>query len=809
MIALLLLASVAPPVADPLPPGAIARLGSARWVAGFTGFGTAFSPDGKRIALGRAGKVALLDAQTGEVVHEIAPKDLPAPGLAYIDNMMAWDARRGYMILRNSETLAVADPTGKRPSHVFPGSRATWVGDGSLLLRATYHGDFAVRDLDSGKDLHTGKLETRSSIDQRSLSGHPRREEFAYSTGDGTVVVLEARTGKVRWRVRGHNLSRSPTRWTFTDILSTYDPTGKWLATGGPDGTVRLWHADDGKPGPVLTLGNTPCLGLIWADRERLVVAFLSGEIEVYRGRTCVRRWRTTGLGSDLCLAVSPDGTTLVAHCSNRTVLACWDLETGQSRHPTRQSEAPINKLKWLSESRLLSADRSGRVLEWDVPARRVERQLEVGWGQLAWSAEGERLAHAQWKNEEIRVLHRQTGKVLTRLPVPEGKIINTLSFTPEGDQLLGAFYSGYVGSSSTLRLWNLRTARVDFEKAVGAEGADREVSSALLANDGTIWVGSSGSRGSAGILQGLKPATGKEVLKLDTSEYVSSLVVHPRGHEIAFVQGLFRPSEVVVLNLSERSRSRIWRSGIRGASRITYSPCGRFLAGAGREKADHWVAVWEAHSGQLVRTYRLPGCASTVAFSPSGRLLASAGYEGQIFLWDLSGRQRPDGSLAVWRPDADAFQQAWESLGAADAAGYDSAWRLAAAPEVAGILLAKKLRPLLPLPEPRFQELLSGLESDEFKIRQQCEQQLIEHGPGAQGQIERALPGSGLESRRRLERVLKRWREDPEALRSDRALFALEQMGEAGRPLLYRLAEGVPEAEITQMARAALKRRR
>jgi hypothetical protein len=33
--------------------------------------------------------------------------------------------------------------------------------------------------------------------------------------------------------------------------------------------------------------------------------------------------------------------------------------------------------------------------------------------------------------------------------------------------------------------------------------------------------------------------------------------------------------------------------------------------------------------------------------------------------------------------------------------------------------------------------------------------------------------------------------------------------MGDAGRPLLYRLAEGVPEAEITQMARAALKRRR
>jgi hypothetical protein len=51
--------------------------------------------------------------------------------------------------------------------------------------------------------------------------------------------------------------------------------------------------------------------------------------------------------------------------------------------------------------------------------------------------------------------------------------------------------------------------------------------------------------------------------------------------------------------------------------------------------------------------------------------------------------------------------------------------------------------------------------------------------------------------------------RTSTEALRTDRALFALEQMGDAGRPLLYRLAEGVPEAEITQLARDALRRQK
>jgi hypothetical protein len=37
--------------------------------------------------------------------------------------------------------------------------------------------------------------------------------------------------------------------------------------------------------------------------------------------------------------------------------------------------------------------------------------------------------------------------------------------------------------------------------------------------------------------------------------------------------------------------------------------------------------------------------------------------------------------------------------------------------------------------------------------------------------------------------------------------LFALEQMGEVGRPLLQRMASGVPGAELTQTARRALKR--
>jgi hypothetical protein len=242
----------------------------------------------------------------------------------------------------------------------------------------------------------------------------------------------------------------------------------------------------------------------------------------------------------------------------------------------------------------------------------------------------------------------------------------------------------------------------------------------------------------------------------------------------------------------------------------LAYSSCGRFLAGAGREEEHHRVKIWESRSGALLREFQMPGYGLAVAFSPNGGLLASAGAEGQILIWDWSGRRTPEGTLAPWRPSAAEWERAWQALGSADGvAAWDAAWRFASAPEQATLTLARHLRPAREMPDDRLATLLQTLDAEDFETRQGAEDELRKHGPGLAGQIERALPGQPLEIRRRLERLLREMRTSTEALRTDRALFALEQMGDAGRPLLYRLAEGVPEAEITQLARAALKRRK
>ena len=63
---------------DPLPDGAIARLGTVRWRHGFFVRDLALSPDGKKIAAVGAGRaITLWDAATGKAIHQFPNRDQP------------------------------------------------------------------------------------------------------------------------------------------------------------------------------------------------------------------------------------------------------------------------------------------------------------------------------------------------------------------------------------------------------------------------------------------------------------------------------------------------------------------------------------------------------------------------------------------------------------------------------------------------------------------------------------------------------------------------------------------------------------
>jgi hypothetical protein len=134
----------------------------------------------------------------------------------------------------------------------------------------------------------------------------------------------------------------------------------------------------------------------------------------------------------------------------------------------------------------------------------------------------------------------------------------------------------------------------------------------------------------------------------------------------------------------------------------------------------------------------------------------------------------------------------------------FDAACRLSTPEGVS--LLARRLRPALPIESARWASLLDRLDSDDFRTRERTSKELPTLGPAALVLARQSLTTEKrLEVVRRLQAAIRSWPASSERLRETRALMALEWAGAVG--LLKRLAAGAGGVELTADARAALWR--
>jgi WD40 repeat protein len=806
MLALAQNASREPPAhvdcyGDPLPAGAVGRLGTIRFRAPMNTFAVAFSPNGKVLASsgGVGVGLCLWDAATGQLLHKISAVPI-CFGLAFSpDSKTLFAADVLLDVATGQETRRLPTPDGLASAFSPDGKLVASCDRETVSLLAVDSGQLVRR---FEKDQNAANA--RSGLP--SLSFAPDGKALAVCFGDSTIQLIDVATAKEIYRAQQEG---GPVHSV------AFAPDGKMLASAGMDGEIHLRDANTGKTLRVLKDKADPLLAVTFSSRGKFLAA--SGQSGVWlwdvAGGKVVQRWPLPGSRS---VAISPDEQIVVASGAGQgAAIHRWDTQSGKELGVV---PGHINAIRGFvfgrSGKTLLSFSDDAKILEWDLATCKMEHErFDAFAGQPAtrrmWhaadlSADGKHFA-AVWTewglNEDERTVKLDPtirlweigAKKESRALVGHKNPPWWLRFSPDGTLLGSAAADG-------LRLWQVATGKEVRLVADHVVGGSRFA----FAPDGKQLA----YAGKDNTIRLWDVAEAKEIRRWEGSEG-RQLAFSPDGKLLASRDGqIWSTADGKELPRMEAPES------IQGIGNLAFSPSGRLLAASGplsRRLVNgaflSAIMVWEVASGKVLRKITRPYWSSfPLAFAPDSRSLAAGDADSTIVLWDLTGsteaRQAKPGNLT--KTD---LARLWTEL-AGDAETADRAlWTLALAPAQALPFLEEQLRRLKAADAQQVAALIADLDSLNFAKRQKAGLALDELGEAAEGAIRKVLEDKlALEVQQRLGQILKNRERD--ALRLLRALEALELIATNGsRQVLENVAKQAANPRVADAAAAAVVR--
>jgi WD40 repeat protein len=769
---------------DPLPPGALVRMGTVRFRHGYIVQCLAFSPDGKVLASGSEDcTVRLWDVQTGKEIRRITWHTGRVESVAFSPDgkVLASCGQDGTVRLAEVATgrQQLTPLTTRGPGYVVAFSP-----DGKTLAAS----DCAVRlwDAVSGKPLaHFPELQQWT----HGLVFAPDGTQIFSASDDGMIRVWEASSGKLLRQWKAHPKP-------IPSLVRV--PGSGLLASASQDGTVRLWRSDTGME--VRTLEKGPVTGVhplaVAPDGKTLAVPpprKPSGDldpslrlIEVATGKELSRialthpAWVT---------AFSPDGKTLACG-GNDSVIRLYDTASGRPLLPERGHQAGVGPLAFSPDDAILACGSSGRIHCWEVA---------TGKELLHWAMPGPNYGVCELAFDDRTLLATGFANPVYAFDVSTGK--ERRRFKPEGDLegravCLDREVVVLLTHPTGLAVVSYRTGKLLWQLV------DQNVWPAVLSPDGRVL-----ATHSTGAIQFWDVRSGKEWGALTGKQgRITALALFPEGKRVAWGE------DKGLVCLQDAAGDRLLPlTGHRGeVDCLTVSPDGRMLASGGR---DATVRVWEVLTGRERCAFGgHQGTIGCVAFSHDGRRLASGSMDTTALVWDLTCGTAGGPSQKL---SARQLDELWDDLANENAAkAYRSAWTLIGAAEQTIPFLRRRLQPVTAPDPKRLSRLLADLDSDRFPVRVQAQADLEKLGEAAESALQKAAEQpTSAEVARQVKRLLDKLKAERlhpgrEAVRRARALEVLEYAGTAeARELLQALAGGETQAHLTREARESLER--
>jgi small GTP-binding protein len=234
-----------------------------------------------------------------------------------------------------------------------------------------------------------------------------------------------------------------------------FDRQGRTLASGGHDGTVKLWEVRSGKLLRTLKGHKGAVVGVAFDPQGGTLASGSADEaVKLWEARSdkllhTLKR-QTYGV---VRVEFDPQGETL-ASCNHDGTVRLWEAPTGKLLRTIKASQGSVHSVAFDPQGETLAAGiQDSRVKLWEARSGKLLLTLEghqgVVWS-VAFDPQGRTLASGSSDNS-VKLWEARSGKLLRTL---EGHTmqIDCVVFSPDGRLLASK------SNDCTIRLWNCET---------------------------------------------------------------------------------------------------------------------------------------------------------------------------------------------------------------------------------------------------------------------------------------------------------------------------------------------------------------
>ena len=790
---------------DPLPEGAISRMGSGRLRASTTLTCLTFTPDAKfLVSGGHNNKLAFWSVATGRIEKEWTLTASTVTGM-HFDK-----AGKTVAVTCNDGTARILDgTTGEErrqltdTNHRYSQSTVSLSPDGKwLVMNHRYDSQIVLFNVDTGALAH--RITGVNSYNRPPIVFTPDSKHFVSLWTDNKLHLVECATGK----------------------------------------SVR--NLETGSTGPTINYSTRITAMTLSADGKKLVYRSYADRFyhiaEVATGKELGKFERSTGYhyASGGSLNMTPNGR-FVVESSGDASIRVWGIASGKMLRELTVPSTALNFSTISPDGKLVATASNTSIFLWDIASG---KQVHGGAGhanavsRLAFGRDGKHLISTG--SNSMRVWEAATGteQAVTRSNV-NGSYTSYLAVAPDNKSVR------WIGYDRATYLWQYGTEREPV-KLTSPKVVNGNFNAIATSPDGKHFAVFNAADGTMKLLDNVGNAPDRELGRLPIN-HGASFHFSPDGRTLGLASSdrsvtlydvatgdetrklMPDPSKVdhnaILLEFSSDGRTLLLFDGetrivetITGSDRaflsretagrptgVGWSADGRIVA---RGFADGLAVVTDLWTGrELFRRETGQGTVHSLAVSRDNKRLATGGTNTTAVVWELVALERP-ARVASMR-----HETAWADLEGGDASrAYRAMLHLIASPDETARLFAKKLEPHAPVEAGRIDRLVADLNDDDYKVREKATRELLEIGLLAADALKKAARSTSLEVKRRATDLLRRLEPgtgvSPERLRSERAVEVLERIGTpAARTVLETMLKAKLDASLEASIRDSLAR--